>query len=101
MSVYSFRDREKAMQNLFALAKSRGPIMLIDNVDHLLPKLRVKDNNDQNNVIPTLLRASKSYKGVVFLSSNRVDNFDEAFETKLNLRLRYPALNANKREQIW
>lgn len=37
----------------------------------------------------------------MFLTSNRADSIDPAFESRIHVSLRYPELNAASRRQIW
>lgn len=40
-------------------------------------------------------------QGFLFLTSNRADSIDPAFESRIHVSLRYPELNAASRRQIW
>jgi hypothetical protein len=59
------------------------------------------NNNHQDGLVATFLRVLEYHERIVFFTSNRVDDFDEAFESRLRLRLRYPTLNAKKKASIW
>jgi hypothetical protein len=37
----------------------------------------------------------------MFLTSNRIDDFDPAFESRIHLTVHYPALDAASRLHIW
>ena len=41
------------------------------------------------------------YKGVLFLTTNRVSTFDQAFESRIHLKLQYPDLDVTARKAIW
>ena len=41
------------------------------------------------------------YEGILFLTTNRVDDFDEAFQSRIHLTIRYDSLGASKRKAIW
>jgi len=47
------------------------------------------------------LRMLEYYKGILFLTTNRVSTFDQAFESRIHLRLHYPDLNIAARKVIW
>ena len=47
------------------------------------------------------LRMLEYYKGVLFLTTNRVSTFDQAFESRIHLKLHYPDLNIKARKAIW
>ena len=50
---------------------------------------------------PSFLRALEYYRGVLFLTSNRVDTFDTAFTSRIHVALHYKALSDADREKIW
>lgn len=39
--------------------------------------------------------------GILFLTTNRVGSFDEAFKSRIHMHLYYPALNRDQTMQIW
>jgi hypothetical protein len=41
------------------------------------------------------------YPGILFLTTNRVGTFDEAFKSRIHLAAHYPPLQANDREKLW
>jgi hypothetical protein len=47
------------------------------------------------------LRALDYFQGILFLTTNRVGHFDEAFMSRIHLSLGYEPLSNNAREKIW
>jgi len=47
------------------------------------------------------LRKLEYCNGIMFLTTNRVANFDDAILTRIHLMLKYHELDANVRSQIW
>jgi tRNA-dihydrouridine synthase len=47
------------------------------------------------------LRVLEYYEGILILTSNRVGTFDEAFKSRIQLALHYPALGSYERLRIW
>lgn len=47
------------------------------------------------------LRTLEYYEGVLFLTTNRVGVFDEAFKSRIHMSLYYPSLNQTQTYQIW
>lgn len=41
------------------------------------------------------------YKGLLFLTTNRVEGFDEAFRNRVHLAIKYPDLSPESRGNIW
>lgn len=47
------------------------------------------------------LRALEFYDGILFLTTNRVGTFDEAFVSRIHIQLFYPDFTDNERQRIW
>jgi hypothetical protein len=47
------------------------------------------------------LRALEYYQGILFLTTNRVGVFDEAFKSRIHISLYYPSLEWEYAEKIW
>lgn len=47
------------------------------------------------------LRVLEYYEGILFLTTNRVGDFDEAFISRIHMALYYPALNWQQTANIW
>lgn len=41
------------------------------------------------------------YRGVLFLTTNRVSVLDKALESRIHLKISYPGLDYNARLQVW
>ena len=52
-------------------------------------------------MVSVMLRLVEYFKGVLFLTSNRIDSLDPAFKTRITLALRYEALDEKARNQVW
>lgn len=47
------------------------------------------------------LRVLEYYDGILILTSNRVGTFDDAFKSRMQLAIHYPALGPYERLRIW
>lgn len=47
------------------------------------------------------LRALEFYEGILFLTTNRVGSFDDAFISRIHVKLHYPILSDEDRLRIW
>jgi hypothetical protein len=47
------------------------------------------------------LRQLEYYRGVMFLTSNRISDFDAAFESRIHLTIHYPPLDIPSRLHVW
>jgi SpoVK/Ycf46/Vps4 family AAA+-type ATPase len=95
-----FEDAEPVMRNIFDLATHWGAIILIDEADVFMSKRSV-DDGYRSGLVAIFLRILEYHEGIVFLTSNKQDDLDEAFESRLHLRLYYPLLDQDKKERIW
>jgi hypothetical protein len=41
------------------------------------------------------------FEGILFLTSNRMEDFDEAFQSRIHLTIRLPEMGPNERAQVW
>jgi len=48
-----------------------------------------------------VLRLLEYHQGVLFLTTNRVKEFDSAFYSRISIALKYGSLNQEARTQIW
>lgn len=47
------------------------------------------------------LRVLENYEGIMFLTTNRIGTFDEAFRPRIHLAMKYPPLTHNYRRDLW
>ncbi|KAH7045281.1 P-loop containing nucleoside triphosphate hydrolase protein [Macrophomina phaseolina] len=91
---------EKRLQRWFKIAASWGAIMLIDEADIYMEHRQVQDLA-RNNLVAGFLRALEYYQGILFLTTNRVGTFDEAFISRIHIMIHYPPLTNADREAVW
>ncbi|TRX91432.1 hypothetical protein FHL15_007656 [Xylaria flabelliformis] len=96
-------DANQVEQNLeyfLALGERFGAIVLLDEADVYLESRRNRDI-ERNGLVSVFLRALEYYRGVLFLTTNRVQTFDNAFTSRIHVALHYGALTDRDRERIW
>ncbi|KAJ4416164.1 hypothetical protein N0V82_006924 [Gnomoniopsis sp. IMI 355080] len=86
------KEVESAVQTNFALASRWGCILLLDEADVFLAERRREDFN-RNGMVAVFLRVLEYYAGILFLTTNRIGDFDEAFASRIHMSLHYPALD--------
>lgn len=91
---------EMTLLRWFKLATSWNAIMLIDEADIYMEHRKVQDL-ERNNLVAGFLRAMEYYKGILFLTTNRVGTFDEAFVSRINLTIYYPPFSPKARKEVW
>ncbi|KAL1621969.1 hypothetical protein SLS56_008980 [Neofusicoccum ribis] len=84
----------------FNIAKSWGAILLIDEADIYMEQREVQDLK-RNNLVAGFLRAMEYYQGILFLTTNRVGTFDEAFVSRINVMIHYPPFTDKQRIEVW
>ncbi|KAI1268650.1 hypothetical protein F5Y18DRAFT_424012 [Xylariaceae sp. FL1019] len=83
---------EKALQETFQLASRWGCILLLDEADVFL-SARTPTDLLRNSLVSVFLRVMEYYSGILFLTTNRVGDFDEAFASRIHMSLYYPPLD--------
>jgi SpoVK/Ycf46/Vps4 family AAA+-type ATPase len=91
---------EPTLTRIFDLAKDWNAILLLDEADLFLSK-RTQDDVKRNAFVTIFLRLLEYYQGILFLTTNRVEEFDPAFKSRIHLSVEYQPLNPVKRACIW
>lgn len=55
----------------------------------------------RNSLVANFLRALEVYRGILFLTTNRVGSFDDAFVSRIHVTLYYPPLRDTDRLRLW
>lgn len=93
-------DVENALRAALDLAKSWGAVLLIDEADVFLER-RANADLVRNAMVATFLRLLEYHSGMLFLTTNRVRAFDEAFLSRVSVAIKYPELDIQQRGKIW
>ncbi|GAW21272.1 hypothetical protein ANO14919_107910 [Xylariales sp. No.14919] len=91
---------EESLKYFLDLGQRYGALLLLDEADVYLERRRSKDIT-RNGLVSTFLRALEYYRGVLFLTTNRVQAFDSAFLSRIHVALHYKNLRDEDRERIW
>ncbi|KAK3299631.1 uncharacterized protein B0H64DRAFT_355851 [Chaetomium fimeti] len=94
------KDVEAALEVNFSLASRWGCILLLDEADVFLAQ-RSKEDFQRNGLVAVFLRVLEYYSGILFLTTNRVGDFDEAFASRIHISLYYPELDKEKTLEIF
>jgi hypothetical protein len=90
---------EKNLRRILDVAQIWNAVILIDEADIFLEK-RGHDIV-RSSMTSVMLRLLEYHQGVLFLTTNRVKEFDPAFYSRISIALRYGSLNDEARTQIW
>lgn len=91
---------EESLSKWFKLAEIWGAVMLIDEADVYLERREVNELK-RNGLVSVFLRAMEYYRGILFLTTNRVGHFDPAFFSRIHVYIGYRPLDHEGRKRIW
>ncbi|KAK1580696.1 P-loop containing nucleoside triphosphate hydrolase protein [Colletotrichum navitas] len=117
---------ENNLQSSFQKAQAWDCVLLLDEADVFLAE-RSQDNIERNALVSgklitssgfaedsveiscdhrmlmqsVFLRVMEYYEGVLFLTTNKVGSFDEAFKSRMSMALYYPPLTREQTRRIW
>ncbi|EAU34067.1 predicted protein [Aspergillus terreus NIH2624] len=93
-------DVEANLKNILQMVPKWGAVLLLDEADVFMEP---RDSADlgRNALVSIFLRMLEYYEGILFLTTNRADHIDPAFESRIHVSLRYSELDAAARRQIW
>ena len=80
------QEVELNLRKHFTLASKWDCVMLLDEADVFLAQ-RKNENLERNSIVSVFLRMLEYYKGLLFLTTNRVGAFDEAFKSRVHISL--------------
>ncbi|KAI2618628.1 hypothetical protein GGS26DRAFT_602779 [Hypomontagnella submonticulosa] len=93
-------EMEKQLGKWLKLAHKWGAVMLIDEADVFLEK-RLEADLKRNSLVSVFLREIEYYQGILFLTTNRVGQFDDAFISRIHVVIHYPDLGRTEQRKIW
>jgi SpoVK/Ycf46/Vps4 family AAA+-type ATPase len=91
---------ESRLQDILDLCIPWQALVLIDEAEMLLER-RSKNDLVRNAMVCVMLRLLEYYSGILFLTTNRVESLDPAFQSRVTCALRYDPLTRPSRAQIW
>ncbi|KAJ6587644.1 P-loop containing nucleoside triphosphate hydrolase protein [Mycena vulgaris] len=94
------KDLDSALQRVFDIATAWKAVVLIDEADVFLERRSLHDL-ERNAMVAVFLRHVEYYRGILFLTTNRVQAFDEAFLSRIHVALHFTELSEASRAQVW
>ena len=82
------------------MVESWNGIVLIDEADVFMAPRTAYDIN-YNACVSVFLRLIENYFGILFLTTNRGESIDTAFDSRIHLHLDYHELEAEDRAKVW
>jgi SpoVK/Ycf46/Vps4 family AAA+-type ATPase len=91
---------ESKLSEILNLATTWDAIVLIDEADVFLEQRSLHDLT-RNALVSAALKVFEYHRGVLFLTTNRIQTFDDAFLSRFSIAIKYPELDAPARLTIW
>jgi len=94
-------DLERRLTEILKLSSKWNAIILLDEADSFLEKRSSTSSLERNAMVSVMLQLVEYFSGILFLTSNRMDSLDPAFQTRITLSLPYYNLTVDGRQKIW
>jgi len=90
---------EGALKSALTRAQRWGAVMLIDEADVYIR--RREDDMTMNAVVGVFLRVLEYFNGLLFLTTNRIDDIDEAIVSRCIALIKFTPPDTEARRRIW
>ncbi|OAL45779.1 P-loop containing nucleoside triphosphate hydrolase protein [Pyrenochaeta sp. DS3sAY3a] len=94
------RNVETKLQDILEMCSRWNAVLLLDEADVFLEQ-RSLHELERNKLVSIFLRVLEYYEGTMVLTTNRVQTFDPAFQSRIHISLDYPELSLTSRTMIW
>ncbi|KAM0343578.1 hypothetical protein ACHAPU_008329 [Fusarium lateritium] len=91
---------EENLSRILEMVANWNAVLLLDECDVFL-EARSAHDMDRNRIVSIFLRMLEYYEGILFLTTNRVNDMDQAFQSRIHMSLEYPPLDSSAREAVW
>ncbi|MCJ1404796.1 hypothetical protein MMC11_008022 [Xylographa trunciseda] len=91
---------ERVLKDVLEKCTMWKAVLLIDEADVFL-ETRSSLDLHRNAMVSIFLRLLEYYQGIMFLTTNRVEAIDPAFESRIDVAFNYKELSVAPRRQIW
>lgn len=91
---------EHKLQRVLDMCTRWNAILLLDEADVFLEE-RSLHELERNKLVSIFLRVLEYYDGNMILTTNRVQIFDEAFQSRIMISIQYKELTTESRRTIW
>ena len=91
---------ERKLNNILEIANSWDAVILIDEAD-IFMEARNKNDVERNGMVSIFLRLLERHQGVMFLTTNRNEDLDPAFKSRISIIIEYQVLSQDARQQVW
>lgn len=93
------QDVDQNLQEIFQRAKRWGCVLLLDEADVFV--VRRGNSLEQNAIVAEFLRSLEYFDGLLFMTTNRPDDIDEAILSRCAAIIRYDTPQTDQMRQVW
>lgn len=94
------KEVDEHLTLVMELAEKWDAVMLLDEADVFLQK-RSSTDVKRNALVSIFLRHMEYFQGILMLTTNRFEEHDAAFESRVHVTLHYPELDEKARGEVW
>jgi hypothetical protein len=94
------RKLESNLQDILEMCSRWNAVLLLDEADVFLEQ-RSLHELERNKLVSIFLRVLEYFTGTMFLTTNRVETFDPAFQSRIHISIDYPGLTVESRKTVW
>lgn len=94
------RHVETKLQGVLDMCTRWNAILLLDEADVFLEE-RSLHELERNKLVSIFLRVLEYYEGNMILTTNRVQTFDPAFQSRILISIDYKELTVDSRRAVW
>ncbi|KAF2644520.1 P-loop containing nucleoside triphosphate hydrolase protein [Massarina eburnea CBS 473.64] len=91
---------EAKLQDILEMCTRWHSVLLLDEADVFLEQ-RSLHELERNKLVSIFLRVLEYFEGTMFLTTNRVNTFDPAFQSRIHISLDYQELSIKSRRTVW
>ncbi|KAI9653506.1 MAG: hypothetical protein M1821_007014 [Bathelium mastoideum] len=91
---------ERNLRKFLNLGQDWNAVVLLDEADVYLTS-RDGVGIERNSIISVFLREIEYYRGILFLTTNRVGEFDEAILSRIHFPLHFTRFDDQRRLKVW
>ena len=91
---------DKNLSEALELSSKWNAVLLLDEADVFLQQRTAQDVK-RNALVTIFLRQLEYYQGILILTTNRIEQCDTAFGSRVHITIQYPELDESARKTIW
>ncbi|KAJ7606849.1 P-loop containing nucleoside triphosphate hydrolase protein [Roridomyces roridus] len=94
------KELDEKLTLILEIAQTWNAVLLLDESEVFLQR-RSSGDVTRNALVSIFLRQLEYYQGIMILTTNLIEQCDDAFESRIHFSIRYPDLGVDSRKEIW